>query len=59
MVTNLREEDRPEPWHKKKTQVPASDRETRKAGRTGAKNDAVLADRVLNLPSGQKRKICK
>ena len=52
MVTNLREEDRPEPWHKKKTHVPASDRETRTAGRTVPRNDAVQEKKVSKVPSG-------
>lgn len=56
MVTNLREEDRPEPWHKKKTHVPASDRETRTAGRTVTRNDAVQEKKASNLPSGSAQK---
>ena len=56
MVTNLREEDRPEPWHKKRTHVPTYDRETRTAGRTVARNDAVQEKKASNLPSGSRQK---
>ena len=61
MVTSLREEDRPEPWLRKKTRVPASDKETRTARRTDPRIDVVQEMKPSNLPSGSalKRRISK
>lgn len=61
MVNTVREEDRPEPWNKKKTPVPATDRETKNAARANAKNDKVQDPKAVDLPakSGRGRKNSK
>lgn len=55
MVNNLREEDRPEPWKKRKPPVPTSDRETRTSSRANAKTDKVQEPKASNLPTGSSR----
>lgn len=55
MVTTLQEHERPEPWLKKKTFVPASTRETRTASRANARNNKKEEPKNANVPSASAR----
>ena len=55
MVTTLQDEDRPEPWLKKRKPVPATTRETRTSAKAVAREETEQDPKASNLPGGSGR----